>query len=529
MDLSAHIDGDGPPFDSPDTLLNALRDHPDWDESRREALFDRLIGRFPRALVIAAVRSRLGDLSGADAEATLRVVEAEDAPDLFQTLADAVRNQPNLPPERAREALALLQGVGLLDHDPALAERWTNLNEAIDDSGSLAELAAQLDEGPDAAWIALQGLEAIEPSVRAEIVAGLADQPVSPGLIAFLRMLAFTHEPTTRAAALDALERLPGEHPGVADAWAEIAVDHPEAEVAGRARNWLGCAAGTSLDRVMQPDRDGPRLRRSLVTALDGQGRGTIVLVAEDGGAWTASAFLCDVFDGVREAVGRIGRDRDDAEAFLAEFASQPDRDAVADVPELAIGLLAGSLMLCGPESSPALRFWLERTVGPGFRPGPFPGSPGLDDGEVAPSARAAEPARDVLDACTDWLDDSDLTYDLAEELLLRDGGAAPDPVRDSGAFRYLFEHRLQGRLELYRRMLLWMASFWRSSQAPELSNAARMLAAQLADPQFDVPGHPFIVALIRRNLERAQADLRQGIDLRDPRTRARQARLDWP
>jgi hypothetical protein len=392
-------------------------------------------------------------------------------------------------------------------------------------------LAAQLDEGPDAAWIALQGLGAIEPSVQVEIVSGLADQPATPGLIAFLRMLAFTHEPTTRAAALDALERLPGDHPGVADAWAEIAADHPEAEVAERARERLVGTVELSLNRVKKTSCDGPRLCRSLVTALDGQGKGTIVLVAEDAGTWTASAFLCDVFEGVREAVGRIGRDRDDAEGFLAEFASQPDHDAVLDVPELAIGLLAGSLLLCGPESSPALRFWLERTVGPGFQPGPFPGSLGLDvdDAETVPLARAAEPARDVLDACADWLDDSDLTYDLAEELLFRDGGAPPDPVRDSGAFRYLFEHRLQGRLELYRRMLLWMASFWRSSEAPELSNAARMLAAQLADPQFDVPGHPFIVALIRRSLEHAQAGLREGIDLRDPQARARQSRPDWP
>lgn len=526
MDFSANIDDS--PLDSPDALLDALRDHPDWDESRREALFDWLVGRFPRPLVVAAVRGRLGDLSGADAEAALRIVEAEGSPDLFEGLAVAVRNQPDLPPERAWDALALLQGAGVLADDPALAERWTDLNEAIDDGGSLAELAEQLDEEPDAAWIALQGLGAIEPSIRVEIVSGLADQPASAGLIAFLRMLAFTHEPTTRAAALDALERLPREHPGVADAWAEIAADHPEADIADRARERLGNLAGVSLNRLFQSGCDGPRLHRSLVTTLDGKGAGTIVLVAEEGGTWTASAFHCDVFRGVREAVGRIGRDWDDAEAFLAEFASRPDRDAVADVPELAIGLLSGSLMLCGPDSSPAVRFWLERTVGPGFRPGPFPGLLGLDD-EAEPLNNAVEPARDVLDACEDWLDSSDLTYDLAEELLLRNAGAAPDPVRDSGAFRYLFEHRLQGRLELYRRMLLWMALFWRNSEAPALSDAASMLAAQLADPQFDVPGHPFIVALTRRSLEHAQANLRQRIDLRDPQTRARQSRHDWP
>ena len=88
-------------------------------------------------------------------------------------------------------------------------------------------------------------------------------------------------------------------------------------------------------------------------------------------------------------------------------------------------------------------------------------GFPGSDPDALTPAETAGR-ALAVLDACPDWLDDSALTYELAEEILLREGDAAPDPRRDAGAYRFLFEHRLNGRLETYRRMLLWMSGFWR-------------------------------------------------------------------
>jgi hypothetical protein len=110
--------------------------------------------------------------------------------------------------------------------------------------------------------------------------------------------------------------------------------------------------------------------------------------------------------------------------------------------------------------------------------------------------------ARAVLAACPLWPDSSDLTADLAREISLREGGGAPDPKRDSGAYRYLFEHRLAPRTELYQRMLFWMAAFWGGAGERDLGQAALALAWQLADAQHSVPSHPFFVELTTMSLE---------------------------
>ncbi len=120
-----------------------------------------------------------------------------------------------------------------------------------------------------------------------------------------------------------------------------------------------------------------------------------------------------------------------------------------------------------------------------------------------------------MLDSCPTWLDDSGLTYEIAEEIALREIDRSPDPKRDAGAYRYLFEHGLQGQLELFRRMLLWMASFWQATGDHDLGRSALALAGQLSDAQHAVPGHPFTVALTTRSLLAAQAHLRAGIDPR--------------
>ena len=73
-------------------------------------------------------------------------------------------------------------------------------------------------------------------------------------------------------------------------------------------------------------------------------------------------------------------------------------------------------------------------------------------------------------------------------------------------------EHRLIGRLELYARMLLWMAWAWHADGRQELSRSAFALAAQLSDQQYAVPSHPFPVGPTTRSLLAAQAVL-LGID----------------
>jgi hypothetical protein len=251
------------------------------------------------------------------------------------------------------------------------------------------------------------------------------------------------------------------------------------------------------------------------VTAIDGAGQATVVLSSRLGTDRVSAAFLCDVRSGVREVFGQSATGAEAADAFLEELAGQTDRDYLLDVPGLAEGLLRGCLLLCGPETTPALRFWVERVFGPGVTPHPFPiPFPDWDPATLVPDEMAGR-AEMVLASCPSWIDASDLTHDMAEEILLREGDSPPDPRRDAGAYRYLFEHRLGGQLELYRRLLLWMALFWQASGDHELGRSALALASQLSDEQHAVPGHPFTVALTSRSLAAAQANLRAGLDPR--------------
>ena len=110
----------------------------------------------------------------------------------------------------------------------------------------------------------------------------------------------------------------------------------------------------------------------------------------------------------------------------------QPEGDCARDVPELALGLLAGSLMLCGPAVPPSVRDWLSQTLGPGFQPASFPATiPGVEVASIRQSEMPGRAAA-VLDACPSWLDSSPLTFELAEEIWLREGRHAADPERDA-------------------------------------------------------------------------------------------------
>jgi hypothetical protein len=517
--MDAFSPGDDLP-DDPEAMLDALRDDPGWGEDARESQLARIVERFPAERLREAVRGRLRMLGGADGEAILRLVEAYATPGLLEELAEAVEDQPDLPPERAWGALSLLEGAGLLEAYPSLADRWDELGETLEsDEDALETLVAQLEEEPEGSWVALQGLGAIEPEVRSPIIEGLANAPTGPGLVSFLRLLSFAHEPTTRLAALDALASRAGFDDEHRLAWAEIAHDHPDPLVRQRALRLLGPDAESSIAEALdRPGRPNPRIVRNLVTALDGAGQGSILVASRDRGRLVVATFLCDVWRGIVDVVGQDGDAVDDPnlpDTIFEEFQAAADRDYVVGDPGLAEGLLAGCLLLCGPETNPAMRFWLERTVGPEFRPGPFGGL--VRDEDLASHALEAmdEAATLILGACPDWVDASDLTYEIAEEIALRSGEAIPDPRRDGGAYRYLFEHRLHERLEHYRRMLLWMASFWQSSGEPALARSSLALAWQLADPQHAVPGHPFTVALTTRSLAAAIDDIRAGQDRR--------------
>jgi hypothetical protein len=499
-------------------MLDALRDQPRSGEASRDAQLARIVEKFPAERLIEAVRGRLRRLGGEDGEAILRLVEAYASLELLEELALAVEDQPDLAPERAWEALSLLEGAGLLEDHPALQEWWDDLNESLEPGEALETLVDQLEEEPEGSWVALQGLGAVEPEVRAEILEGLAEFPSGPGLISFLRLLSFAYDPITRNAALDALSDRADFDDEHRFAWGEIAHDHPDKKVRERAIRLLEPEARQAISEALDnPSRARPHAVGHLVTALDGTGQGSIVVASSDRGRWVVATFVCDVWRGVVDVFGQVDASPELPSTVFEEFEAQVDRDFVRNARTLAEGLLAGSLLLCGPETNPALRYWVERTVGPDFIARPFGGL--ILDEELASHALEglSEPIRLILDACPDWVDVSDLTYDLAEEIALRSGEKTPDPKRDAGAYRYLFEHRLLARLEHYRRMLLWMASFWETSGDPDLARSSLTLAWQLADPQNAVPAHPFTVALTTRSLIAAMEEIRAG---RDPRVR---------
>ncbi|QDV38467.1 hypothetical protein [Tautonia plasticadhaerens] len=525
-----------------DRLIDELALIPE-DEGNPDLLDHPWLDTLPPEALALAVRSALGDLSSPRGLGAIRLVVALADPTLLDTLADALAGQPGLPVDRLWHALEALEGTGRIERSPELFALREELVELIDgDDASLEGLIEQIEEEPEDVWIPLQGLAEIEPEVRAEIVAELGTGgAIGPGTVELLRLLCYSSEPGLRRSALESLESAGpvapdelGEPDHRLAAWLDLGAHHPDPEVASRARRNLG--GRTRTERSLPARRSAPRIVSSLVTGLDGRGRGQIALVAEDQGRSrrVAAAFACDVIEGVFAVVGRIAPidDPEPAEALLSELRSLPDRDAVEGAHALALGLLAGSLLFCGPGTTPALRYWLERTVGPDFRPKPFAGLADVDGDPPPlppPFEEMAGRARHVLDACPGWLDDSDLTFELAEELLLRWSGALPDPARDAGAYRFLFEHRLVGQLELYRRLLSWMGWLWRADGALELSRSALAMAEQLSDPQHVVPAHPFTSALSTRSLAAAQAMLRRGVDLRDPSARARVDADGWP
>jgi hypothetical protein len=296
--------------------------------------------------------------------------------------------------------------------------------------------------------------------------------------------------------------------------------DSADAATRQAARAVLNEAAGPSRQLVPLADEAHlrPRLVSCLVTAVDGAGRGSIVLSATRSGQRATAAFLCDLRSGIVDVSGQFEEETDQAGQLVDEVREQAGADAALAPPGLAVGLLAACHGLNAPPHQAPVLEWLRLTLGSQFECRPFPvprtGSAAtpLDSSDLRRRATA------VLDACPTWFDRSPLTFELAEEILLREGRVASDPERDSGAFRFLFEHGLILQLELYRRMLLWMAWFWTCSGQADLAESAGILAWQLADEQFAVPSHPFAAGLMARSLDEAQARLETTTDPRRTR-----------
>jgi hypothetical protein len=368
--------------------------------------------------------------------------------------------------------------------------------------GVLGVIVDRLESDPEECWLALEGLASLELESRLAILDALSKHDRSPAARTLFRLMSTGRDRVMRQAAQVALSRTvdtpSGHH---VNEGSLPAVAASSRLTPARASRTAGDVPSRNLATIIER----PRLLCCLVTPLDGQGRGSIVISSGAISQRRTAAFLCDVDRGICDAMGSVERESPDAGSLLDEIDSQTGADGVRDVSELALGLLAGCLTLSGPELPHAVRDWLDGTLGPSFQPSAFPATiAGLDTSSIS----AAEMPRRVdalFERCPSWVDSSPLTFDLAEEIFLRQGRPSADPVRDAGAYRYLFEHCLSHRLELYRRMLLWMAWLWKCSAQPELSVSALALQSQLSDEQYAVPSHPFMVGLTTRSLMAAQ------------------------
>jgi hypothetical protein len=385
------------------------------------------------------------------------------------------------------------------------------------DMSWLEEIVALLENDPGECWLAMESLADLDEGTRRAIIVELSDHRSLPGVLALLHLLSAASDPGTRSAARQALAET--ERPQISPA-IDGHVDRPgDSESSGDGSSPTESAPpGVQLQVYSRSETSaleavGIRIVRGLVTPVDGQGRGTVVVSSSRMGQRRTAAFWCDVRSGILDAVGEVEPDSPSAGRLVDEWINQTGGDCASDVPELAVRLLGGSLHIGGATTPGHVREWVDGMLGTGFQPSGSMGIFPRDDTSSIADEEMAAHAHAVLDACPSWLDRSALTFELAEEIALREGSMAPDPVRDAGAYRYLFEHLLIHRLEMYRRMLLWMAWVWQGSGLPGLSESAFVLACQLSDEQYEVPSHPFTVALSTRSLEAAQELLRTAED----------------
>jgi hypothetical protein len=387
-------------------------------------------------------------------------------------------------------------------------------------SSSLEEIAERLENDPHECWQALEGLASVDPEVRLSIIDELSRHRKMPGARTLLRLMSTSRDRAARTAARSALLKKETDSIGESDR------DTDEASNGSGARRWaVGMRSEGSGDLTPASERIQMRVSACLVTPVNGVGRGSIVLSINQRAQRRTAAFLCDVRRGICEVVGEVEPESPSAGSLLEDVDRQSGANGARDVPELAVGLLAGCLMLCR-RLSPAVRDWIDGTLGREFQGVAFPGTFSGADATSIPWLDMPARVHALFESCPSWLDSSSLTFDLAEEISLREDRSAslPDPERDAGLYRFLFEHRIIHRLELYRRMLLWMAWVWRASGRLELSRTALALVAQLSDEQCAVPSHSFAVELITRSLRGAQGLLRTPLDPRRRRRRARES-----
>lgn len=448
----------------PGALLDALRVRVDWDDARRSSVLDELIARFAPEVLIAAILPRLSSIGGPDGEVLIGLVEGLGETPLLDALADALLGQPDLPPDRLWLALEALEGSGRIEERPGLAELREEMDDLLGGDDPLADLAGQIESDPESIPLAVAGLAQIEPEVRTEILRGLADGEPTPALRAFFEALAGDADATNRAIAREVFPALRGGE-------GTIAAEGP-----------------------LVPAARGRAASRGRIGPLDGEGRATIAWRVEAEGRSRLALFRCDV------RLGLVGAEWLPDEAAIEAHPAWAGtlRGGIEGADPAALRLVGASAWLSGAEIPEGAREMMAEILGESFVPGPIhadePAGAGSEE-----EWDAVEDARSVLDQFPEWLDDSSLVRELAVEMAYLDPSEPPDP----GPYRVLFEGRILGRIDLYRRMLLWSALVRDAQGRQAEAGAASRLAAQLGDPQNAVPGHPFLAEFMRRSVDR--------------------------
>ena len=251
------------------------------------------------------------------------------------------------------------------------------------------------------------------------------------------------------------------------------------------------------------------RLVHCLVTAVDGAGRDRSWSRPALDGQRSTAVFLCDAGEGIIDAVGQIEGGISRGRRTGREVQAQAGGRGVEGAPELALGLLAGSLMLNERRSASRGAGVARATLGPDFRPRPLP----------APRPTGPAGRRASADAAHLRTGGARRLPSLAGPLAaharagrgdLSSGrvGSQPDPLT---GFRGLPvplrapHHPPAGAVPQDAPVDGLVLGAWRRARSGQVG---RSLAGQLSDEQYAVPSHPFAVALMARSLEAAQARL---------------------
>ena len=439
-----------------------------------ESMLDFLIGKHDPDGLAKAILPRVGDLRGVRGELILGLIEGLARDDLWDALADAIVAQADLTPDRAWMALEVLEGTGRIEERPALMELREEMDDLLADDAALSDLASEIEADPTTIPTAIDALSRIEVDIRLEIIAGLGLEPASQSLIALLEGMAESGDEATREVSALALKSV-------------------------RARHWRGEVEDANREIAKAPLP--PLLIATVIGPLDGEGRGTIVLVGARAEHAVVARFDVDVLGGLVAASLKGPCTHDVAISRWGELADSLGPEASRECPISAWLLLTGAAWLSGETLEGGVRTALVAAFGGGFAARPIFAPPGTSRRPAVVEADIRSEVRTVLARRPLWRDESDLARRLADELRMRDGDVSPDPVRDPGPFRVLFEGRILGRIELYRRMLLWSAMVWQEEGETERSLAAKRIAEDLSDPQNAVPGYPFVEELMIRSL----------------------------